>query len=127
LLEARHALLELLEILNIVQRRSAERYAAFPTPSFSTNSRHIHLDLLELIHTPRLDLTPRSAVALHEIPAARVPLHADSTRRGLLRPHMGLLARGLTTRALALVDGDGMPLKIGLTAGERHDNTWRAT
>ncbi len=23
----------------------------------------------------------------------------------------------------ALVDGEGMPLKIGLTAGERHDNT----
>jgi hypothetical protein len=36
---------------------------------------------------------------------------------------MGLLARGLTTRTHALVDGDGILLKIGLTAGERHDST----
>ncbi len=36
---------------------------------------------------------------------------------------MGRSRGGLTTKMHALVDGEGMPLKIGLTAGERHDNT----
>ncbi len=54
----------------------------------------------------------------------RVHLHAGSAKKGALAIVTWDVSRGgLTTKMHALVDGEGMPLKIGLTAGERHDNT----
>ena len=39
---------------------------------------------------------------------------------------MGRSRGGLTTKLHVVVDGTGMPLKIGLTAGHRHDNSLAA-
>src|SRR5450631_2356518 len=51
---------------------------------------------------------------------ARAP--ARSLHRGQYRATYGPVARGLTSKIHAVVDANGLPVQLGLTPGEAHDN-----
>jgi len=56
--------------------------------------------------------------------SVRVHLHAGSAKKaGASDRFMGRSRGGLTTKLHAVVDAAGMPLKLGLTAGQSHDNS----
>lgn len=62
--------------------------------------------------------TARDA-AVHMIDTSVVRVHQHGDRE----QHMGRSRGGLTTKIHAVVDATGLPIRLGLTPGEAHDNS----
>lgn len=67
-----------------------------------------------------------STTQMIDTSSVRVHLHAGSTKKGDNDRLMGRSQGGLTTKLHAVVDAAGMPLRLGLAAGQRHDNSLAA-
>jgi transposase len=53
----------------------------------------------------------------------RVNQHAAGAKKGLGTRHMGRSLGGLTTKIHAVVDRNGLPVRLALTQGQDHDTT----
>lgn len=74
------------------------------------------MDALAVAHNAAVQMIDTSVVRVHQHgPASR----ATASNR---EQQMGRSRGGLTSKIHAVVDADGLPVRLGLTAGEAHDN-----
>jgi transposase len=71
------------------------------------------MDALAAMHDPAVQMIDTSIVRVHQ--------HGGCIA-GNSEQHMGRSRGGLTTKIHAVVDTNGLPVQIGLTPGETHDN-----
>jgi transposase len=71
------------------------------------------MDALATMHDAAVQMIDTSIVRVHQHGACIA---------GNNQQHMGRSRGGLTTKIHAVVDANGLPVKIGLTPGETHDN-----
>ena len=67
-----------------------------------------------------------AAVQMIDTSIVRVHQHGACITRNR-RQSMGRSRGGLTSKIHALVDTNGLPVRLALTAGQAHDNTQQAT
>ena len=71
------------------------------------------MDALAAAHDAAVQMIDTSVVRVHQ--------HGASIA-GNREQHMGRSRGGLTSKIYAVVDADGLPVRLGLTPGEAHDN-----
>src|SRR5436190_9741588 len=71
------------------------------------------MDALAIAHNAAVQMIDTSVVRVHQHGACI---------EGSREQQMGRSRGGLTSKIHAVVDADGLPVRLGLTAGEAHDN-----
>jgi hypothetical protein len=76
------------------------------------------MDTLAAAHDAAVQMIDTSIVRVHQHGAC------IANNRG---QHMGRSRGGLTSKIHVVVDGNGLPVELGLTAGQAHDYLWAPT
>src|SRR6476659_9294722 len=84
-------------------------------------ARHGAICRFIMAHAPPATTVSSAAVQMIDTSIVRVHQHAACISRNRSQS-MGRSRGGLTSKIHAVVDTNGLPVRLGLTAGEAHDN-----
>jgi transposase len=76
------------------------------------------MDAITQAHDGRVQMIDTSIVRVHQ--------HAAGAKKGVAVRHIGRSRGGLTTKIHAVVDRNGLPVRLALTPGQDHDNALAA-